>query len=121
MSIGFSIPNKAADGNPAVVWDEERGVQVIREVRLWEYSLVTFPANEAATIDSVKAAATALESATEAFATHYKDTITLLREMRTLLETAKRPDRPSRDTDAALTDVLSEARQLLALTKGKHS
>jgi HK97 family phage prohead protease len=119
MSIGFSIPNKAADGNPATVWDEERQVQIIREVRLWEYSLVTFPANEAATIDSVKAAANALESATATFAAHYSDTIKLLREMRTLLETAKRPDRPSRDQDAALTDVLTEARQLLALTKGK--
>jgi len=119
MSIGFSIPNKAADGNPATVWDEERQVQIIREVRLWEYSLVTFPANEAATIDSVKAAANALQSATATFAAHYSDTIKLLREMRTLLETAKRPDRPSRDTDAALTDVLTEARQLLALTKGK--
>lgn len=119
MSIGFSIPNKAADGNPATVWDEERQVQIIREVRLWEYSLVTFPANEAATIDSVKAAATALESATATFAAHYSDTIKLLREMRTLLETAQRSARPSRDTDAALTDVLTEARQLLALTKGK--
>jgi uncharacterized protein len=57
MSIGFSIPNKAADGNPAVVYDDERQVQIIREVRLWEYSLVTFPANEAATINQVKAAA----------------------------------------------------------------
>jgi HK97 family phage prohead protease len=119
MSIGFSIPNKASDGNAATVWDEERQVQIIREVRLWEYSLVTFPANEAATIDNVKAAANALEAATATFAAHYSDTIKLLREMRTLLETAQRPDRTSRDTDAALTDVLSEARQLLALTKGK--
>jgi HK97 family phage prohead protease len=121
MSIGFSIPNKASDGNAATVWDEERQVQIIREVRLWEYSLVTFPANEAATIDNVKAAANALEAATATFAAHYSDTIKLLREMRTLLETAQRPDRTSRDTDAALTDVLSEARQLLALTKGKQS
>jgi HK97 family phage prohead protease len=120
MSIGFSIPNKAADGMPAVTWDEERGVQIIREVRLWEYSLVTFPANEAATIDTVKAAADALESATATFAAHYSDTIKLLREMRTLIEANTRSARNVRNEDNALTDVLTEARKLLAQSKGTH-
>jgi uncharacterized protein len=118
MSIGFSIPNKAADGNPATVFDEENKVNIIREVKLWEYSLVTYPANEAATINSVKAATAALEEARDAFTTHYADTVTLLREMKALLEASQRSVR-TRNEDAALTDILTEARQLLATTKGK--
>jgi uncharacterized protein len=120
MSIGFSIPNKAADGNPAVVYDDERQVQIIREVRLWEYSLVTFPANEAATINQVKAAATALENASEAFTLHYRETISLLREMRSLIEATQRSARNGGNEHVALTDVLTEARQLLTLSKGNR-
>jgi uncharacterized protein len=120
MSIGFSIPNKAADGNPAVVYDDERQVQIIREVRLWEYSLVTFPANEAATINQVKAAANALENASEAFTLHYRETISLLREMRSLIEATQRSARNGGNEHVALSDVLTEARRLLATSKGKH-
>jgi uncharacterized protein len=120
MSIGFSIPNKAADGNPAVVYDDERQVQIIREVRLWEYSLVTFPANEAATINQVKAAATALENASEAFTLHYRETIFLLREMRSLIEATQRSARNGGNEHVALSDVLTEARQLLTLSKGNR-
>ena len=115
MSIGFSIPNKASDGQSAMVYDDVRKVTIIREVKLFEYSLVTFPANEAATIDSVKAAAQALEEATEAFTLHYKDTVSLLREMRTLLEAGQRSARTTRNEDDALSAVLNEARQLLAV------
>jgi uncharacterized protein len=120
MSIGFSIPNKAADGNPAVVYDDERQVQIIREVRLWEYSLVTFPANEAATINQVKAAANALENASEAFTLHYRETISLLREMRSLIEATQRSARNGGNEHVALSDVLTEARQLLTLSKGNR-
>lgn len=55
MSIGFRIPMQASDGRDSVVWDDEQRAWIIREVRLMEYSLVTFPANEDATIDSIKA------------------------------------------------------------------
>jgi HK97 family phage prohead protease len=55
LSIGFSVPALASDGQSAIAYDEERNARVFREVRLWEYSLVTFPANEEATIQSVKA------------------------------------------------------------------
>jgi HK97 family phage prohead protease len=115
MSIGFSIPNKASDGQPALAYDDEQEVNIIREVKLWEYSLVTFPANESATIDSVKAAKEALEQATEAFTLQYKDTVSLLREMKALLEASQRSVRNARNEDDALTGILTEARQLLAL------
>jgi uncharacterized protein len=48
MSIGFSIPGGKAE------WDANLGVRKIKEVKLFEFSPVTFPANELATIDGVK-------------------------------------------------------------------
>lgn len=48
MSIGFTIPDGKAD------YDQEQQVRRIREVRLWEISLVTFPANAKAAITQVK-------------------------------------------------------------------
>lgn len=48
MSIGFNIPEGGA------VFDAKAGVLRILAVELWEVSVVTFPANPGATIDSVK-------------------------------------------------------------------
>lgn len=48
MSIGFSIPNGKA------YWDDEDQVRRIKEVKLFEFSPVTFPANEMASITAVK-------------------------------------------------------------------
>lgn len=48
MSIGFSIPQGKA------VWDEALGVRKIKEVKLFEFSPVTFPANEMAVVTGVK-------------------------------------------------------------------
>src|SRR6185312_11980960 len=48
MSIGFTIPDGKAD------YDQESQTRHIREARLWEISLVTFPANTAAAITQVK-------------------------------------------------------------------
>lgn len=56
MSIGFMIPQGKAD------YDED-GVRHIREVKLMEFSPVTFPANEAAIITGVKNIEQALEFA----------------------------------------------------------
>ena len=47
MSIGFSIPQNKAGFN-------EEGIRIISEVKLFEFSPVTFPANEAAHILAVK-------------------------------------------------------------------
>lgn len=48
MSIGFSIPQGKA------LWDESMGVRRIKEVKLFEFSPVTFPANEMAMVTGVK-------------------------------------------------------------------
>lgn len=47
MSIGFSIPQNKAGFN-------DEGIRIISEVKLFEFSPVTFPANEAAHILAVK-------------------------------------------------------------------
>jgi len=48
LSIGFSIPKDGATF-------EDDGTRLIREARLFEYSLVTWPANEAAVLTGLKA------------------------------------------------------------------
>lgn len=48
MSIGFMIPKNKSG------FDESTGVRVISEIKLFEFSPVTFPANEAAHILAVK-------------------------------------------------------------------
>ena len=122
MSIGFSVPKLASDGQPAVVWDDERDARLFREVRLWEYSLVTFPANEEATITSVKeietpewavdltAAARDLRAVLD-----HRETLRLLREVRTILSHASSepPVGRAHDREDALADLLRQATQAL--------
>lgn len=48
MSIGFSIPNGKAE------FESDGWTRRIKEVKLFEYSAVTFPANEQAVVTSVK-------------------------------------------------------------------
>ena len=50
LSIGYNIPRGGAG------WDEGAGVYRINQLDLWEVSLVTFPANDAARIETVKGA-----------------------------------------------------------------
>jgi HK97 family phage prohead protease len=48
MSIGYDVVKDK--------YDKTSGVRYLKEVRLWEVSLVTFPANEASLVTTVKAA-----------------------------------------------------------------
>lgn len=48
LSIGFTVPKGGEE------YDKERNVWLIREVDLWETSIVTFPANKEAQISEVK-------------------------------------------------------------------
>ena len=97
LSIGFTVPAKAADGNPAVYWDDDRDARVFREVNLWEYSLVTFPANEHATIQTVKFDAewaadltAAVRELRETVATHeqrdQREMVALLTDLRDIMK-----------------------------------
>jgi HK97 family phage prohead protease len=53
MSIGFNVPSGKSEYN-------EKGNRLIHEVKLFEYSLVTFPMNEKAIITSVKSVSDAI-------------------------------------------------------------
>jgi len=50
LSIGFNIPRGGAE------WDPKTETYRIKQVDLWEVSPVTFPANESAQVEAVKAA-----------------------------------------------------------------
>jgi len=50
LSIGYAIPKGGGE------WDPKTEQFMLKQVDLWETSLVTFPANEAAQVETVKAA-----------------------------------------------------------------
>lgn len=50
LSIGFSVPKGGEE------YDQSRNVNLLKQVDLWETSIVTFPANEAAMVEEVRSA-----------------------------------------------------------------
>lgn len=48
LSIGFRVPQGGAD------WDAKRNIRTLKQIDLMEVSVVTFPANDQATISAVK-------------------------------------------------------------------
>lgn len=48
LSIGFSVPKGGEE------YDQSRNVNLLKQVDLWETSIVTFPANEAAMVEEVR-------------------------------------------------------------------
>lgn len=121
LSIGFSIPKVTSAGTPAVTYDAGTDTHHIHEVRLWEYSLVTFPANEDATMTSVKHALAAAARATRE-ATDALDKITeYTRELRAILDAQPQgaPAAPPALTIGAQTALLREAAQILR-TGARH-
>lgn len=85
MSIGFSIPNGKSEYN-------EKGNRLIHEVKLYEYSLVTFPMNEKAIITSVKSLSQAIRNGNYD-ANEVKELSEALAEFNALLK-----NEPSKDT-----------------------
>ncbi|MBS1170031.1 MAG: hypothetical protein H6R01_949 [Burkholderiaceae bacterium] len=56
LSIGYSLPDTG------FTWDKDKKAFILKEINLWEVSLVTFPANDSARIETVKAAFSAGET-----------------------------------------------------------
>jgi HK97 family phage prohead protease len=104
MSIGFMIPQGKSD------YDED-GVRHIREVKLMEFSPVTFPANEAAIITGVKNIEQALEYAQ---VSDYPALIKRLDNLRALIEqkqpqsTVEQGQPPELDEVKALIESLGD-------------
>jgi HK97 family phage prohead protease len=99
MSIGFMIPQGKAD------YDED-GVRHIREVKLMEFSPVTFPANEAAIITGVKNIEQALEYAKEI---DYPALIKRLDNLKALIEQKQ----PQSTVNAEQPPELDEVKSLI--------
>lgn len=55
LSIGFNVMPGGEE------YDSRAGIYTLTEVDLWEVSIVTFPANDAANVESVKASAAIVE------------------------------------------------------------
>lgn len=128
LSIGFTVPPHAPDGKSAVTFDTNRNARVFRDVKLVEYSLVTFPANEEAVLTNVKSADPWVVELTEAIrelkeAVEARETVALLRELRTMMQAkgARSSDdgalasvrSSGDDADGNLRGVLAEAQRLL--------
>lgn len=112
LSIGFSLPRKTSAGGEAVTWDEERRAWIIHEVRLWEYSAVTFPANDEATIDAVKAEARAALASATASAAATAEISKQLTELRAIV--AAKAAAPAATARAGVQSALiREAAQIL--------
>lgn len=97
MSIGFTIPQGKSD------YDEE-GTRHIREIKLMEFSPVTFPANEAAIITGVKTIEQALEYATD---TDYPALLKRLDNLKALIE-QKQPHSTARTTEPPELDEVAD-------------
>lgn len=97
LSIGYQV----------VRWEPRRGekgepLRTLKEVRLWEYSLVTFPANELALVGDVKADPERFAASLAQL--HRSDPVTAQRvaaELKRLLE----KDDPTRRQLAAIADL----------------
>lgn len=115
MSIGFTVPRMAEDGQAAAMYDEEKGARVFREVRLWEYSMVTFPANEAAVITAVKSdpLLTDLRDAMRELKTAISDQVEILHLMRTVRASMDAAPSVGVPENAVLSRALKQANELL--------
>ena len=115
LSIGFTVPRMAEDGQAAAMYDEEKGARVFREVRLWEYSMVTFPANEAAVITAVKAdpLLTDLRDAMRELKTAINDQSEILQLLKAVRASMSATPSVGVQGNAVLSRALKQANELL--------
>jgi len=101
MSIGFSIPKGKSDY-------DENGVRHIREVKLMEFSPVTFPANEAAIITGVKSIRAAIDQGAKI--EDVRELINALDDLKALIAcTEPSLDTPADDQPPELAELASTA------------
>jgi HK97 family phage prohead protease len=89
MSIGFQIPQGKSD------YDEQTGFRVIREIKLHEFSPVTFPMNEAAVITGVKSVRDALSQKQNFNKNDLQDLADMVDEINALLKAEPRRRTPN--------------------------
>lgn len=101
MSIGFMIPDGRSD-------EDENGVRHIREVKLMEFSPVTFPMNEAAIITGVKQIEQAIRNGGRC-----DNPGELLEAIKSLQALVNKQAQPRADDAAELKAALDEFRQMI--------
>jgi HK97 family phage prohead protease len=104
MSIGFVVPMGKSE------YDEAEGIRHIREVKLYEFSPVTFPANEAAIITGVKSLEEAIRYG------RFENREPLMRALDNLkaLISQAQPGQPTADDDEPLSP---EAKEIIRLIR----
>ena len=93
-------------------WDGDSGIRHLKEIKLWEVSIVTWAMNDQATIDEVKSMAEALKAEaasgklTEAKANNLKPFLTAIRELVEVLSPllAKPKPEPAPEQDSPEKD-----------------
>lgn len=117
MSIGFELIKS--------IRDEQSGLRRIQEIKLWEFSPVTFPANDMASIDDVKRMIKSMRNTDVSSA----ELVSLLEEIKSLfvksepLKSTQTEEEPTDKTDDPLLiaeqseEVKSLVKQLISLTQ----
>ena len=111
MSIGFSVPAGKSEMN-------EEGIRIIREVKLFEFSTVTFPMNENAIITSVKNMKDAIKTG-KIEQTDLKELSELLTDIKTLLSTEPLKDTQPSEQPSEL-EMLAKALDNFGAIANKH-
>ena len=111
MSIGFSIPAGKSEMS-------DDGIRIIREVKLFEFSPVTFPMNENAIITSVKSMKDAIKQG-KIEETDLKELSELLTDIKTLLATEPLKDTQPSEQPSEL-EALAKALDNFGAIANKH-
>lgn len=101
LSIGFSVPKGGEE------YDQSRNVNLLKQVDLWETSIVTFPANEAAMVEEVRSDMIQRALSTKRNLERFLRDAGLPRTVAETLASAFEPDDQG-DPDAALIKSLRE-------------
>lgn len=122
MSIGFSV--KSAE------FDDDTGIRTINEIKLFEVSIVTEPANPKAVVTSVKSIQEAnslseVENILKAKGFTKKECFTLISKIKSFSKRCdtvqeKANDDAQCDTDAELVKMVEDIKSLINLYKGKQ-
>lgn len=107
LSIGFSVPKGGEE------YDQSRNVNLLKQVDLWETSIVTFPANEAAMVEEVRSEMIQRALSTKRNLERFLRDAGLPRTVAETLASAFEPDDQG-DPDAALIKSLRELEQRIA-------
>lgn len=106
LSIGFSVPKGGEE------FDQSRNVTLLKQVELWETSIVTFPANEAAMVEEVRSEEIRRALSTKRNLERFLRDAGLPRSVAEQLASAFEPDDQG-EPDAALIKSLRDLEQRL--------